>query len=46
VRYTIDAEKKQLGIADDVPTSRVVDFAPLYAVLGEMGMTPAPDSAR
>jgi ABC-type nitrate/sulfonate/bicarbonate transport system substrate-binding protein len=46
VRFTIDAEKKQLGIADDVPSARVVDFAPLYAVLGEMGITPAPDSAR
>jgi ABC-type nitrate/sulfonate/bicarbonate transport system substrate-binding protein len=46
VRFTIDAEKKQLGIAEDVPSARVVDFAPLYAVLAEMGITPAPDAAR
>ena len=46
MRFTLDAEKKQLGIADDVPLSRVADFRPLYEILPELGLTPAPDAAR
>ena len=30
----------------DVPPAQVVDFGPLYAVLGEMGITPGADRAR
>ncbi len=46
MRFVVDSEKKQLGIADDVPYSRVADFGPLYEVIAELGLTPAPDSAR
>jgi NitT/TauT family transport system substrate-binding protein len=46
LRYTIDEDARVRGIGGDVPASRVTDFAPLYAVLGEMGITPAADSAR
>jgi ABC-type nitrate/sulfonate/bicarbonate transport system substrate-binding protein len=46
LRFTIDAEKRQLGIAEEIPAARVVDFGPLYEVLGEMGIQPAPGSAR
>jgi len=46
LRYTIESEKKQLGLTADVTTDQVTDFGPLYEVLGEMGITPAPDSAR
>jgi NitT/TauT family transport system substrate-binding protein len=46
LRYAIDAEKKQLNITEEVPFARVADFGPLYEVLAEMGITPAPDSAR
>ena len=46
LRYAIDAEKEGVGVTEDVPFSRVVDFAPLYELLGEMGITPAPGSAR
>jgi ABC-type nitrate/sulfonate/bicarbonate transport system substrate-binding protein len=46
MRFTLDAEKKQLGIAEDVPPSRVADFGPLYELLPELGLTPAPDAAR
>jgi ABC-type nitrate/sulfonate/bicarbonate transport system substrate-binding protein len=46
LRYTLDAEKKQLEITDDVPAARVADFAPLYDVLRDLGITPAPTSAR
>jgi NitT/TauT family transport system substrate-binding protein len=46
LRYAIDAEKKQLGVTEDVPFARVADFGPLYEVLAELGITPAPESAR
>jgi ABC-type nitrate/sulfonate/bicarbonate transport system substrate-binding protein len=46
MRFTIEAEKKQLKLTEEVPFSRVADFAPLYEVLREQGITPAPDSAR
>jgi ABC-type nitrate/sulfonate/bicarbonate transport system substrate-binding protein len=46
MRFTIEAEKKQLKLTEDVPFSRVADFAPLYEVLREQGITPTPDSAR
>jgi ABC-type nitrate/sulfonate/bicarbonate transport system substrate-binding protein len=46
LRYAIDAEKKQLGVTEDVPFARVADFSPLYEVLGELGITPAPERAR
>jgi len=46
MRFALDSEKKQLGIADDVPLARVADFGPLYEVIAEQGLTPAPDSAR
>jgi len=46
MRFTIEAEKRQLGLTDDVPTARVADFGPLYEVLAELGITPAADSAR
>jgi hypothetical protein len=46
LRFTIEAEKKQLKLTDDVPFSRVADFGPLYEVLASMGLTPAPDAAR
>jgi ABC-type nitrate/sulfonate/bicarbonate transport system substrate-binding protein len=46
LRFAIDAEKEPLGITEDVTFSRVADFGPLYELLGEMGITPAPDSAR
>ena len=46
LRYTIDAEKRQLQIADDVPAAAVADFAPLYDALRDLGITPAPTSAR
>ena len=46
LKAAIDAEKKQLNITEEVPFARVADFGPLYEVLAEMGITPAPDSAR
>jgi NitT/TauT family transport system substrate-binding protein len=46
LRYTLDAEKRQLEITDDVPAARVADFAPLYDVLRDLGITPSPTSAR
>jgi hypothetical protein len=46
MRFVVDSEKKQLGIADDIPYSRVADFGPLYEVIAELGLTSAPDSAR
>jgi NitT/TauT family transport system substrate-binding protein len=46
LRYTIEAEKQQLDVTDDVPASRVADFGPLYEVLAEMGITPAAGAAR
>jgi ABC-type nitrate/sulfonate/bicarbonate transport system substrate-binding protein len=46
MRFTLESEKQQLQIAEDVPLSRVADFGPLYEVLAEMGITPAPGSAR
>ena len=46
LRYTIDEDARVRGIAENVPASRVTDFDPLYTVLGEMGITPAADSAR
>jgi NitT/TauT family transport system substrate-binding protein len=46
LRFVVESEKKQLGLADEVPFGRVADFGPLYDVLPELGLTPAPDSAR
>ncbi|HEY7062943.1 MAG TPA: ABC transporter substrate-binding protein [Chloroflexota bacterium] len=46
LRYAIDAERQQLKMTNDVPATSVADFGPLYEVLGEMGITPAPGSAR
>jgi ABC-type nitrate/sulfonate/bicarbonate transport system substrate-binding protein len=46
MRFTIESEKKQLKLTDDVPFARVADFGPLYETLAGMGITPAPDSAR
>jgi ABC-type nitrate/sulfonate/bicarbonate transport system substrate-binding protein len=46
LRYAIDAEKESVGVTEDVPFSRVADFGPLHELLGEMGITPAPGSAR
>jgi hypothetical protein len=46
LRFTIESEKQQLGKTDDVSPASVTDFAPLYAVLAELGLTSAPDAAR
>ncbi|HZU07956.1 MAG TPA: ABC transporter substrate-binding protein [Chloroflexota bacterium] len=46
LRFTIEAEKRQLQLTEDVPFSRVVDFSILYEVLAEQGITPAPGSVR
>ena len=46
MRFTIEAEKRQLGLTEDVPVDRVADFGPLYEVLAGLGITPAADSAR
>ena len=46
LRFAIDAEKEQLSLTEEVAFSRVTDFEPLYELLGEMGITPAPGSAR
>jgi ABC-type nitrate/sulfonate/bicarbonate transport system substrate-binding protein len=46
MRYTLDAERKQHGLPEDVLLSRVADFGPLYEVLAELGISPAPDSAH
>ena len=46
MRFTIESEKQQLGLTDDVPVAQVADFGPLYDVLAELGITPAAESAR
>jgi NitT/TauT family transport system substrate-binding protein len=46
LRFAIDSEKEQVGVTEDVPFARVADFGPLYETLAEMGITPAPGSAR
>jgi len=46
MRFTVESEKKQLGLTDDVPFAQVADFGPLYEALAELGITPAPDSVR
>jgi len=46
LRFAIDAEKEQVGIAEDVPFARVADFGPLYELLADMNIVPAPGSAR
>ena len=46
LRFAVEAEKRQLQIAEPVAFSRVADFGPLYEVLAEMGVSAAPDSAR
>jgi ABC-type nitrate/sulfonate/bicarbonate transport system substrate-binding protein len=46
LRYAIEAEKQQLKLTADVPASSVADFTVLYELLGELGLTPAPGSAR
>src|SRR5262245_46203180 len=46
LRFAIDAEKEGVNVTEDVPFSRVADFGPLYEVLADMGVAPAPGSAR
>jgi ABC-type nitrate/sulfonate/bicarbonate transport system substrate-binding protein len=46
LRYTIDAVKQEVGVTGEVATAGIVDFAPLYEVLGEMGISPGADRAR
>jgi ABC-type nitrate/sulfonate/bicarbonate transport system substrate-binding protein len=46
MRFTIQSEKKQLGLTDEVPFAQIADFGPLYDVLAELRITPAADSAR
>jgi ABC-type nitrate/sulfonate/bicarbonate transport system substrate-binding protein len=46
LRFTIESEKQQLGLTDDVSFNQVVDFGPLYEALAELGITPAADSVR
>lgn len=46
MRFTIEAEKKQLNLTEEIPIARVADFGPLYDVLADMGITPAEGSAR
>jgi ABC-type nitrate/sulfonate/bicarbonate transport system substrate-binding protein len=46
LRFAIEAEKRQLQMAEPVAFARVADFGALYEVLAELGVTPAPDSAR
>ena len=46
LRYTIEAEKKELKLAEDVPSSQVADFGPLYGALAELGITPGAERAR
>lgn len=46
MRFTIESEKQQLGLTDDVSFAQVADFVPLYDVLAELGITPAAESAR
>jgi ABC-type nitrate/sulfonate/bicarbonate transport system substrate-binding protein len=46
MRYTVESEKRALDMTDEVATARVADFRPLYAMLAEQGIAPAPDRAR
>jgi ABC-type nitrate/sulfonate/bicarbonate transport system substrate-binding protein len=46
LRYTIEAEKRQLKLVEDLPFSRVAVFSTLYEVLAEQGISPAEGSAR
>ena len=46
LRFTIESEKRQLKYDGEVSPAAVADFGPLYQVLGELGVTPAADSAR
>jgi len=46
LRFAIDAEKEHVNVLENVPLGRVADFGPLYEVLADMGITPAPGSAR
>jgi NitT/TauT family transport system substrate-binding protein len=46
LRFTIEAEKKQMERTDEIAFSQVADFGPLYEVLAELGITPAAGSAR
>jgi NitT/TauT family transport system substrate-binding protein len=46
LRFAIESDKKQLEITGEVAFAQVADFGPLYEVLGEMGITPAPDAAK
>ena len=46
MRFTVEAEREQLKLSEEVPFSRVADFAPLYEVLAGAGITPAVESAR
>jgi hypothetical protein len=46
LRFTIQTERRQLQLPDDVPTARVADFGPLYKVLAELGIPPAAGRAH
>ena len=46
LRYALEVEKQQYKITEEIPLARVANFGPLYAVLAEMGIQPAPGSAR
>jgi NitT/TauT family transport system substrate-binding protein len=46
LRFTIQTERRQLQLPDEVSVGRVADFGPLYEVLAELGVTPPAGSAR
>ena len=46
LRYAIEAETQQLKLTADVPAASIADFGVLYELFGELGITPAPGSAR
>jgi ABC-type nitrate/sulfonate/bicarbonate transport system substrate-binding protein len=46
LRYAIEAEKQQLKLTADVPTSSVANFTLLHDVLSDLGITPTAGSAR
>jgi ABC-type nitrate/sulfonate/bicarbonate transport system substrate-binding protein len=46
LRFTIESEKRQLEMTEDVAPARVADFGPLYEALQEQGITPAATAAR
>ena len=38
LRFTIQTERRQLQLPEDVPATRVADFGLLYEVLAELGI--------